>query len=151
MEGKYAFIILVLAAGWFLQVWLVGQQTRNIYNRMKVLRKDGRTSIGLAGNIYKGRVYTVLVVDEEDRILHAERLAGVTVFAKLKPVPELVGVPLEELMDEGKDFGLPKKTLQAFRHAGKEFNKANESDAEESSMSQLLGHSEKDDPEINSE
>ena len=118
MVAKYTFIILTLAAGWMLQVWLVGQQTRNFYNRMKELRKDGRASIGLAGNIYKGRIYTVLVLDEEDRIIHAEKLSGITVFAKLKPVPELIGVTLEDLMDENREFDLTKKTMQAFRHAG---------------------------------
>ena len=143
MVGKYTFIILTLAAGWMFQVWLVGQQTRNFYNRMKELRKDGRASIGLAGNIYKGRIYTVLVLDEEDRIIHAEKLSGITVFAKLKPVSELMGVTLEDLMDETKEFGLTKKTMQAFRHAGKEFDKAKETDAEKSSMSELLGVSEK--------
>lgn len=143
MEGKYTFIILALAAGWFLQVWMVGQQTRNFYQRMKVLRKDGRASIGLAGNIYKGRIYTVLVLDEEDRIVHAEKLAGFTVFAKLKPVPELEGVKLEDLMDESKNFGLTQKTMQAFRHAGREFSKGSETEAEESSMGNLLGGSKK--------
>jgi len=151
MEGKYTFIILILAAGWLLQVWSVGQQTRNFYKRMKELRKDGRSSIGLAGNIYKGRIYTVLVVDEEDRIVHAEKLAGLTVFAKLKPVSELIGVTLEDLMDEDKEFNLTKKTMQAFRHAGKEFYKVKETDAEESSMSDLLGRSGEDRQETLSE
>ena len=141
MAGKYAFIFLTLAVAWMFQVWLVGQQTRNFYNRMKVIRKDGRTSIGLAGNIYKGRVYTVLVLDEDDRIIHAEKLSGITVFAKLKPVPELAGVTLDDLMDEGNEFGLTKKTMKAFRHAGKEFYKAEESDAEKDSISKLLGNS----------
>ncbi len=145
MVAKYTFIILTLAAGWMLQVWLVGQQTRNFYNRMKELRKDGRASIGLAGNIYKGRIYTVLVLDEEDRIIHAEKLSGITVFAKLKPVPELIGVTLEDLMDEDREFGLTQKTMQAFRHAGREFYKAEETDAEENSMSELLGISEQND------
>lgn len=119
-------IVLGLAVGWFVQVLLTGRQTQRFYNRMKVLRKDGVASIGTTGGIYKGRVYVVLVVDKEDRIVHAEQLSGWTTFSELRPVPVLQGKNLADLMDEQNPLPLKPKMLQAFRNAARDIYKSRE-------------------------
>ncbi len=124
--NNVTIIVLGLAVGWFAQLLLTGRQTQRFYNRMKVLRKDGTASIGTTGGIYKGRVYVVLVIDDEDRIVHAEQLSGWTTFSDLRPVPELQGKNLSELIDEQNPPPIKPKVLQAFRNAARDIYKARE-------------------------
>jgi len=123
MTQNYSFIIMALAAGLALQLYFTGWQTKRFYSRLKEIRKDGLTSVGLDGGIWSGRRYAVLVVDESFKILHAERFSGLTIFSKLKPVPEFVGLNARELLEEGREFPLRKRMMNAFRNAAKEFFK----------------------------
>jgi DNA-binding transcriptional regulator of glucitol operon len=124
MAQNYSFIIMALAAGLALQLFFTGWQTKRFYSRLKQIRKDGKTSIGLDGGIWTGRRYAVLVVDENLEILHAERFSGLTIFAKLKPVNELIGHSVNDLLEEDSSFSLSKGMLKAFRNAAKELLKA---------------------------
>jgi DNA-binding transcriptional regulator of glucitol operon len=123
MAQNYSFIIMALAAGLALQLFFTGWQTKRFYSRLKQIRKDGMTSIGLDGGIWTGRRYAVLVVDENLEILHAERFSGLTIFAKLKPVNELVGHSVNDLLLGDSSFSLSKGMLKAFRNAAKELIK----------------------------
>lgn len=120
-NGNLTYILIALIAAWVVQLGLSLWQMKRFYRRMGELRKNGRASVGLEGNQYKGRVYTVLVLDDEDRITHAEKLSGITVFANLKPVPELVGQPVSALMKDEAEFPLRKKVLASFRKAAEAF------------------------------
>lgn len=130
MLGEYAFLFLGLAAAWVVQSLLSVWQSNRFMKRFRELRKDGTASIGSAGSKYKGRAYSVLVVDSEKKIVHAELLSGWTVFAKAKSVSGLIGVSLDDLMDEEKEFAVRKKPLAAFRHAGSIIIKKENPDAE---------------------
>ena len=123
MARNYTYIILALAAGLALQLYFTGWQTKRFYKRLKEIRKDGLTSVGLQGGAWSGRTYAVLVVDEDKKILHAEKLSGMTIFSNLKPVPALVGLRADEILDETREFPLRKKLMKAFRNAAKEFFK----------------------------
>ena len=123
MARNFSYIILALAAGLALQLYFTGWQTKRFFKRLKEIRKDGLTSIGLQGGIWSGRTYAVLVVDEEKKILHAEKLSGMTIFSNLKPVPALVGLQADEILDEAREFPLRKKLMKAFRNAATEFYK----------------------------
>ena len=104
MNQNYSVIILALAAGLALQLYFTGWQTKRFYSRLKEIRKEGLTSIGLDGGIWSGRRYAVLVVDEKLNILHAEKMSGFTIFSKLKPVPELLGLNAKDLLEEDRHF-----------------------------------------------
>jgi DNA-binding transcriptional regulator of glucitol operon len=117
---------MALAAGLALQLYFTGWQTKRFYSRLKQIRKDGKTSIGLDGGIWTGRRYAVLVVDENLEILHAERFSGLTIFAKLKPVNELVGHSANDLLLGDSTFSLSKGMLKAFKNAAKELLKDEE-------------------------
>lgn len=96
---------------------------RRFYGRISQLRKSGRLAIGLEGGMYKGRQYGVLVVDEQDNIVRAEQLSGLTIFAQLKPVPALVGLEMARLFEPetelAAELGLSKKQVLAFRAAAR--------------------------------
>ncbi|TFH36201.1 MAG: transcriptional regulator [Anaerolineales bacterium] len=118
-------IILLLVAAWIAQLVLSLWQTRRYFRRISTLRKDGTTSVGMAGSAWKRRIYAILVVDDTDKIVHAEQFSGWTVFAVLKPVPELVGHSLEEISEgEPETFGIKKKMFLAFQNSASEFNKS---------------------------
>lgn len=116
MNNAYVWLILGLAVAWFLQLFLSTRQLRHFYARFNELRKAGRCAIGMEGSIYRRRVYAVLVVDDDGKVIHAEQLSGVTVFAKLRPVPALIGRSLAEVAD-GPPEGVPPKIGRAFQKA----------------------------------
>jgi DNA-binding transcriptional regulator of glucitol operon len=129
MLGEYTWIILALAVAWVIQLALSLWQIRRFYARFNELRRAGTSAIGTAGSIYGGRVYVVLVADEEHRVVHAEKLAGWTVFAQLRPVEVLHGRTLSEIL-AGEIEGLSKKVRQAFRKAAEDILAAEQKDTE---------------------
>ena len=93
-------VAIVALLAWMVQLALAYRQARLFYKRMSSLRKLGRCASGLASGRYRGRVYVVLVVDSRTRkVIVAEKLGGATVFTGLKPVTQLVGRTLNELVD----------------------------------------------------
>lgn len=124
MDATATTIVLALAVAWFLQLFLSYRQMRRFYQRMFRLRRDGRAAIGMEGNRLRGRVYGVLVVDGSDVIVHAEQLSGWTVLANLKPVPALVGQPLNVLFDDETAPPVPPQQWRAFRQAAQHLREA---------------------------
>jgi DNA-binding transcriptional regulator of glucitol operon len=130
-EFNFAYIFIILAAAYALQLLLTGWQAKRFFRRMKEIRKDGLTSIGLSGSKWSGRIYAVLVVDANKKILHAEKLSGFTIFSQLQPVDELIGVNARLLLDEECHLVEKKKLMEAFRNAAKDIFKAEINDQEE--------------------
>ena len=122
MDSQAVTIVLILLVGaWILQFWLSHRQLSRFYRRLKVLRKDGLTAIGMTGNRLNGRVYGVLTVDRASRtILHAESFQGATIFASLKPVPQLEGQPLEVFIAGASSYGISQKLADAFLSAARD-------------------------------
>lgn len=111
-------IIILFVAAWVLQLGLSFLQMNRFYKKVHQLRKDGSLgAIGMEGSMYKRKLYTVLVVDANDRIVHAEQLNGWTVFANLRPVPEVIGLPMADLKDDTKTLPISRKLLLSFRSA----------------------------------
>ncbi|MFP4510057.1 MAG: transcriptional regulator GutM [Spirochaetota bacterium] len=112
-------ILLALGLVWIINLTLSGFQTKRFHQRVIALRKHGTyTAVGQSGTNIKLKQYVVLVVDEDeddgqDRVVVAERLSGVTVFASLKPVPQLVGMSLDDIENGEKPASLPEKTWSA--------------------------------------
>ena len=90
-----------------------------------MLRTLGRCAVGVSGSIYKTKAYGVLVVDKTDRIVRAEKLTGFTIFAQLRPVDQLVGRTLSDLLS-GPFKGLSPKVHNAFKMAAETLLKGSE-------------------------
>jgi len=127
-------VVGALALAWLIQLGLSYWQMRRFYGRISQLRKSGKLAIGLAGGMYKGRQYGVLVIDEQENIVRAEQLSGLTIFAQLKPVPVLVGLKMSRLFENetalAQELKISKKQVLAFRNAA-QFIKDAEARAEE--------------------
>lgn len=116
----------VALLAWLVQLALAYRQARIFYKRVSQLRKLGRCATGLGGGRYRGRVYVTLVAHPlTHHIIKAEQLKGLTVFATLKPVPELEGRSLEELLAPNLAIeGLSQKVLDAARSAAETLQKS---------------------------
>lgn len=116
----------VALLAWLLQLALAYRQARLFYKRVSKLRKLGRCATGLGGGRYRGRVYVTLVVHPlTHHVIKAEHLKGWTVFASLKPVPELEGHSLEELLAPNAVIeGVSQKVMDAARSAAETLQKS---------------------------
>ncbi len=117
MIEKVAIAALLL---WLVQWALAYRQARLFQKRISGLRKLGRCATGMAGGLYRGRVYAVLVANPATQtIVKAEQLSGFTVFAKLKPVQQLEGRSLSELLAPEAPViaGVPPRVQEAARSA----------------------------------
>jgi glucitol operon activator protein len=112
-----AAIFVLLGLLWALQLFLAYQQAQRFMRRARVLRRQGRVSIGASRRQFRGRAYVVVAVGPDDRVTAAEALRGVTVFANPKPVPALMGLPAAELAAGAEVPGLHPKVLAAAHSA----------------------------------
>lgn len=126
MDSTATLIIGGLATMWFLQLGLSYWQMRRFYRRVAELRRRGTVAIGMHGSMWRGRQYGVLVVDEQERIVHAEQLSGWTVLANLKPVAGVAGRTLTELFDDEAKWPIKPKLRFALRNAAQHIRTARE-------------------------
>ena len=112
---------------WLVQLALAYRQARLFYKRISSLRKLGRCATGLSGGKYRSRVYVALVVHPVTRtIIKAEQLRGLTVFASMKPVPQLEGYALDALLATSAPAipGVKLHTIEAARSAAEAIQKS---------------------------
>jgi glucitol operon activator protein len=113
-------LAIAILLAWVLQMVLAYRQARIFYRRINSFKKMGRCATGLAGGRYRGRTYVALVADPQTRVLiKAEQLRGLTVFAGLKPIPQLEGKSLDELLAPNvlSIDGVPQRVIEAARSA----------------------------------
>src|SRR4029453_10410770 len=127
-------IFLLLGLLWVLQLVLAYQQAQRFMRRARVLRRQGGVSIGappppLPGPAHlghggrarrrqlRGGAYVAMAVGPDDRVVAAEALHGITVFANARPVPALLGLPAAELAAGAPVPGLPPRVLAAAQSA----------------------------------
>jgi glucitol operon activator protein len=110
-------IFVLVGLLWALQLFFAYQQAQRFMRRARVLRRQGRVSIGASRRQFRGRAYVVVAVGPDDRVTAAEALRGVTVFANPKPVPALIGLPAAELAAGAEVPGLHPKVLAAAQSA----------------------------------
>lgn len=126
-------IIIAFVLAWVLQYAMTYFQLRRYNKRLNELRKDGTLATGMSGSMYKRKTYGILVVDDKEKIVHAEQLSGWTVFANLKPVADLVGLTTTEIMDDSIELPVSKKLRSAFQNAVEQIEKAKKKAAEKES------------------
>jgi glucitol operon activator protein len=110
-------IFLLLGLLWLLQLVLAYQQAQRFMQRARMLRRQGRVSIGASRRQLRGRAYVVVAVGPDDRVAAAEALRGITVFANPRPVPALLGLPAAELAAGAPVPGLTPRVLAAAHSA----------------------------------
>ncbi len=125
-------MFIVLALVWLLQMALAYRQARLFYRHVNNLKKLGRCATGLSGGYYRRRTYVALVAHPMTRIvIKAEQLRGITVFARLRPLPQLEGRLLDELLSPTSPMigNVPPCVIEAARSAAEAIQASLEKDA----------------------
>jgi DNA-binding transcriptional regulator of glucitol operon len=114
---EVAVVILIVVA-WGLQIWMSNQQMRRFNSRSHELRRTGDLmAVGLSGNTYRRKVYTILVTTYDGRVTAAEELAGSTVFANTRPLPAVIGFDVFDIGEGEPPEGVSAKTWASLEHA----------------------------------
>jgi glucitol operon activator protein len=101
MLGGWAVVVGLLAAAWALQMYLAYRQAKAFMAQVRGLRALGRTAIGVSSQSrFKRRAYVALAVDDDERVVGAIKISGLTVWARPRRVDGLVGRSLDELIGE---------------------------------------------------
>jgi glucitol operon activator protein len=118
--GFWSFLLLVLGILWFLQIVGTYYQMRHYRQVLGGITREGGEGYVGVGNatarLGKG-VVLILVVGEDEVVGKALRMRGMTVFARFKEAPELVGLHIDDLRDEDRDRPYEKATMLAARRA----------------------------------
>ena len=107
-------LIIGFVIAWVIQFVMTYFQMRRFNKKLSQFKKLGTTAVGMSGSMYKRRTYGVLVIDKNEKNLHAEQFSGWTVFASLKPVQELEGLTPADIMNESLELPITKKNTQRF-------------------------------------
>ena len=111
------YLVIGLGVVWMFQMLLSTWQMKRFYARIAQLRRKGRVAIGKAGTAWRLRQYAVVVVNKQNTVVAVERLSGLTIFARLRPVEGLVGRPLEALIDDSVALPVSNKFRLALKDA----------------------------------
>lgn len=124
LAGNAGFFFILLAVMWGAQFGLAYFQLRRFNRRILEVRKWGKTAVGLSGDRYRGRTYAILTIDETGKVINAEHFAGKTIFARVQPAPQIVGLTIDEILAAPDTLPVSKKSQQAFASAANYLSEA---------------------------
>ncbi len=89
----------LIIAAWISQLVLSYRQAIAFSHRVADMRRKGTVAVGLGRGRLRSRVYAIISVSRDDRVVAAEALRGLTTLSASKPLPGLPGLPFERLCD----------------------------------------------------
>jgi DNA-binding transcriptional regulator of glucitol operon len=114
-------IVVILCLAWALQAAFGYIQLRNFNSHYGYMRRRGRVVIGRCkGKISQGAVLLILI-DNDCNILEAQRMKGITVLAKMKPLEILKNKNLLTI-DQDILSKVDKITAKAIQDAVRNYN-----------------------------
>lgn len=91
-------LITLAALAWLCQIVLGGWQIHRFNRAYDVLCRQGEAvGVGRCAGRFKARVVLALAFDGQERVCAAFVLRGLTVFARPRPVPALIGLRKSQL------------------------------------------------------
>jgi glucitol operon activator protein len=126
IAANAGIILVLLVTMWIAQFGLTYWQIKKFNTRLKALRQGGLTAVGLGSGRFKGRNYAILTIDQDDIVVHAEKFGGWSTFSKLRPVPDLIGLSLQDVLTNENRLPVTKKLQTAFGNAARDLQKARE-------------------------
>lgn len=132
--------IVCLGVGFLLQSVLGFWQIKHFNNRYRSFRQEGQVAIGRSKGIIRTGVILLLLVDRKANIIRAERMQGMTIFARFKELPSLKGQPLF-YVDQGVERRLDpftRKALADAKHVYRVVKAGGEVKPPKAPLSQLL-------------
>lgn len=117
LAENVGLILLMIGVMWVFQLVLTYKQAMRFNDTLKPLRAQGRTVVGMGGKRYRGGRAFVAIAEKEGIVVDARVMTGFTVFAAPKPCPELIGLSLTRLSQDGDIPGVSKKVKLAAQMA----------------------------------
>jgi DNA-binding transcriptional regulator of glucitol operon len=87
----------LVVAAWIVQIVLSYRQAIEFAHRIAEMRRLGKVAVGLGRGRLRSRVYAVVAVGADERVMGAEVLRGWSTLSKSKPIAGLPGLPYERL------------------------------------------------------
>lgn len=102
-------LLLVIAAMWVAQLAMAYLQAKRFQADLKALRMQGTCAVGMGGRRYRGgRAFVALTVNENELVVDALVLKGLTVFAKSRKLNSYIGFSLDDIIS-GNRVGVDEK------------------------------------------
>ena len=113
--ATWVFIAILFAVLWGLQFLLAHFQVKNYYRTIKEmsLRKSGYLGVGKSKKRFGKGVVIVLVSDENDIVVDAKKMEGVTVFSRFDGFSDVVDEKLSNLLSFSAERALQEAILNA--------------------------------------
>lgn len=118
--GWLTYLLLFLAIGWLLQIagtYFQMEHYRKVLGGIRQAGGEGFVGVGNAKARFGKGVILILVVGDNGIVRKALRMRGMTVFARFKDAPDLLGKMLDDLRDEDIEGPYEKGTMLAVRRA----------------------------------
>jgi glucitol operon activator protein len=115
-----AYVILILAVAWALQIvgtYFQMRHYREVLGRITREGGEGFVGVGNAKATFGKGVILILVADVNEVVKRSLRMRGMTIFARFKEAPDLVGMRLDELRIGNREEPYDKSTMLAARRA----------------------------------
>jgi DNA-binding transcriptional regulator of glucitol operon len=80
-------------------------------------REGSQMAIGVSGTTYRRKIYAVVVVDDDWKVVKAGALSGWTIASTVDEVDELVGMDLDDIGRGDPPEGVNPKAWAALDHA----------------------------------
>ena len=118
--------LLLFGLCWALQIagtMLQMRHYRAVLDRLATDWTDGFVGSGSARARFGRGAITILVVSPSGRVRQALAMQGRTVWAKFRPMPELVGIDVEQVRAGAVFAPRDARLAEAFRHAVEQVDK----------------------------
>jgi glucitol operon activator protein len=93
-------VIVIIIIAWLMQAFFTYLQISNYRKRIKELKQKGKIGIGKVSKKLGIGTIIFLVSNDCKTIIDAEKMSGISVFARFKKDEELIGLSIEELEDK---------------------------------------------------
>ena len=127
--GWLTSLLLVFGVLWLTQVvgtYFQMEHYRKVLGRIRSEGGDGYVGVGNAkARLGKG-VILILIVGRDGVVGRALRMRGMTVFARFKDAPDLLGMTLDELRDEKREGPYEEGTMLAAGRAVEQIDQVRE-------------------------
>jgi glucitol operon activator protein len=113
-----SFLIIVAIVAWTAQIGMSFFQIRAFNRMIQSMAKKGNVKIGRTKSRWKARTIVVLVEGNDGVIIDGRVLNGMTVFARPKTLPELIGYsfPFDKKLLHGLSQGTQEAIDVAFQN-----------------------------------
>ncbi len=118
MTGIWFWVIAAVVAGWMVQLYLTYQQSAAFNRAVTALRKQGTVSVGAGGRRYRGgRAFVAIAVNDQDVVVDALTLQGLTTFARARPLAQARGQRVRRLEGDQEISAFSRQQREATRQA----------------------------------